>query len=39
MGEIKKQDTETEGTEDKVFGSVKMGLKSKENEQKMGLKD
>lgn len=39
MGEIKKQDTETEGTEGKVSGSVKMELKSKENEQKMGLKD
>lgn len=39
MGEIKKQDTETEGTEGKVSGSVKMGLKSKENEQKIELKD
>lgn len=39
MGEIKKQDTETEGTEGKVSGSVKMELKSKENEQKMRLKD
>lgn len=39
MDEIKKLDTETEGTEGKVSRSVKMELKSKENEQKMGLKD
>lgn len=39
MGEIKKQDTETEGTEGKVSGSVKMELNSKENEQKIELKD
>lgn len=29
----------TEGTEGKVFGSVKIGLKSKENGQKCWLKD
>ena len=29
----------TEGTEGKVSGSVKMKLKSKENEQKCWLKD
>ena len=30
---------ETEGTEGKVSGSVKLELKSKENDQKIGLKD
>lgn len=39
MGEIKKQDTKTEGTEGKVFWSVKIWLKSKKNGQSCWLKD